>query len=132
MAGKLVLIDVSPEGKVVQNANFGGPQETYGDPPAFSNVISADGNRVYWSSVEGTTQERGVLRPVRLWVRINPSAPESPLGVHGECVVAADACTLPVSAGPAEYLTSADDGRYAFYLEDGVSHRSHIQGKTPR
>ena len=131
MAGKLVLIDVSPEGKVVQNANFGGPQETYGDPPAFSNVISADGNRVYWSSVEGTTQERGVLRPVRLWVRINPSAPESPLGVHGECVVAADACTLPVSAGPAEYLTSADDGRYAFYLEDGALYRFDIEGKTP-
>ena len=49
--GHLSLVDVSPEGKVVPGATFGGPplSEPKYNPPAFGGAISADGDRVYWS-----------------------------------------------------------------------------------
>jgi hypothetical protein len=128
MAGKTALIDVSPEGKVVPNATFGGPQPNDSSPPAFSGDISRDGRRVYWSSLEGGYETE---TPTGIFVRENPGAPQSPLGAHGECADAADACTLQVSAGAARYWASAADGRYAFYTENGALYRFDIEARTP-
>ena len=49
-----------------------------------------------------------------LYLRENPTQPES-VG----CVIAGEACTVPVSLGsaPARYWTSVEDGRYVFYTE---------------
>jgi hypothetical protein len=110
--GRLSLVDVSPEGKVVPGATFGGPPltEPEVDPPAFGGAISADGDRVYWSSLENG------LRPTGLYLRVNPGESQSPV-VNGRCSVAGDACTVLVSGGEAQYWASAAEGRYAFYTE---------------
>jgi len=111
--GHLSLIDVSPEGKVVPGATFGGPPfggPSTENPPAFGGAISGDGDRVYWSSLEGGS------RPTGLYLRENPGEPQSPV-VNGRCSVPGDACTVVVSGGEAQYWASGADDRYVFYTE---------------
>ncbi len=126
--GKLSLVDVSPEGKVVTGATFGGlplgaPNK---NQPDFYGAISSDGSRVYWSSVEVTERNSNgniyAERPTGLYLRENPVEPQSPI-VNGKCSVPGDACTVRVSGGEAQYWASAADGRYAFYTEGGQLYR---------
>ena len=113
VGGHLSLVDVSPEGRVVPGATFGGPpfgSSPTNNPPDFGGVISEDGDRVYWSSLEDG------YRPTGLYLRVNPWEPQSPV-VNGKCSVSGDACTVLVSGGEAQYWASAADDRYAFYSE---------------
>ncbi len=120
IGGHLSLVDVSPEGRVVPGATFGGPplNEPKHNPPAFGNAISADGNRVYWSSIETLYGEGKIAgeRPTGFYLREDPGEPQSPV-VNGRCSVSGDACTVQVSGGEAQYWASGADGRYAFYTE---------------
>ena len=97
--GTLNLVDVLPDGKVAPDATFGAApvENSFAefDPPDFSNVVSADGSRVYWSD----------LRSGVVYVRVEGLSTEQ------------------VSAGAARYWTSAADGRYAFYGEGGGLYR---------
>jgi hypothetical protein len=117
VGGKLSLVDVSPEGRVVPGASFGAPSlhNPKLDDPNFRGAISADGKHVYWSSIE-----QGL--PSRIYLRENPVEPQSPI-VNGKCSVSDDACTVVVSEGEAQYWASAADGRYAFYTEAGELYR---------
>ncbi len=100
--GRLSLVDVSPEGKVVSDATFGARpfieaqvnksrerNILYHNPPDFSHVISGDGRFVYWTDVSS-----GLV-----YVREDGSS------------------TVQVSAGAARYWTASADGRYALYTE---------------
>ena len=111
--GKLNLVDVAPDGKVMPNATFGGRPQPNLDGPDFSNVISADGNRVYWTDQATLT----------LYLRENPGQPQSPLDSQGACTVRTDACTIQVSPGAAQYRGASENGRYAFYVEGGELYR---------
>ncbi len=110
--GHLSLVNVSPEGRVVSGATFGGPplSEPNHNPPSFGGAISGDGDRIYWSSLEDSS------RPTGLYLRVNPTASQSPV-IDGKCTVSGDACTVLVSGGEAQYWASAEEGRYAFYTE---------------
>ena len=90
------------------------------NPPAFGGAISADGDRVYWSSLEGGS------RPTGLYLRVNPEEPQSPV-VNGRCSVPGDACTVVVSGGEAQYWASGADDRYAFYTEDEGLYRFNAE-----
>ncbi len=92
----LSLVDVSPEGKVAPNATFGALPlgEHAKNPPDFSHVISANGDRVFWTDVA-----TGVV-----FMRVDGSS------------------TVQVSAGSARYWTASTDGRYAFYTEGTGEH----------
>ncbi len=124
-AGKILsLVDVSPEGKVLPSATFGGV------PNDFSGAISADGRRVYWSSLEVILNSEFHTidreRPTHVYLRENPTEPQSPI-LNGKCSVPSDACTVPVSEGEAQYWTSAANGRYAFYTEGGGLYRFNAE-----
>lgn len=109
--GQLRLVNLLPgTDQAVPNATFGGASQ---GPPDFSNVISEDGSHVFWTD----TQPGPDLEHV--YLRLNASQPPSPLDSNGECIVAADACTISVSVGAARYWTATPDGRYAFYTEGG-------------
>ncbi len=70
------------------------------------NAISADGSRVYWTSLNPTR---------RIYLRQHP---EQGI-VAGECSEVAKACTVPVSAagGTAFFWAGAEDGSAALYSE---------------
>ncbi len=111
--GRVVLVNVLPNGGSEPNATFGGPSpntSNFSDPPDFQGDISADGSRVYWTDLASGTSED------HIFLRENPSQSQSPIE-NDTCTVPADACTVPVSAGAARYWTSVEDGRYVFYTE---------------
>jgi len=102
--GTLSLVNVLPSGEVDPHATFGGPT-TNGVPahlPALSNVISADGSRVFWSDVN-----TGVL-----YLRED--------GVS----------TTQISAGTAKFWTASTDGRFAFYTEGEKLLRFDVEDGT--
>jgi hypothetical protein len=100
--GKLVNINVL-EGEPVPGANFGGFSTINNELPSFSNAISSDGSRIFWTD----TQPGANLEHIYVFEN----------GTHN----------VPVSAGPAEYWTATPDGRYAFYTEGGALWRFNTE-----
>jgi Fibronectin type III domain len=88
VGGLLRVVNVLPDGKADPNAVFGGPSEVR-NPPDFSNVISADGSRIFWTD----------LNTGLLYVRENATR------------------TFQVSAGAARFSAASPNGRYVFYIE---------------
>ncbi len=117
--GTLNLVDVLPNGKVAPEATYGAPvfEKPEDNAPGFGGVVSPDGSRMLWTDLAPGIYEHHVF------VRENPSQPESPLGPENECLVPSDACTVAVSEGAARYWASGDDGRYVFYEENGGLYR---------
>ncbi len=124
--GRLSLVDVLPDGKVAQNSTFGAPhfpsERPSGNPPDFSHVISGDGSRIFWSTLEG-----GGYSPksTALYVRENATQPQSPLNGLGECAVPTDACTIQMDKGiegegGARFWTASNDGSKAFFTKGSL------------
>ncbi len=110
--GRLSLVNVLPDGSTEANATFGAPTFE-GDlgqmnPPNFSNVISGDGSRIFWTD----------LNTGDLYVRDNPTEPQSPIE-GGKCVVLADACTVLISEG-ARFWTATSDGSKVFFTKGAL------------
>jgi hypothetical protein len=114
--GHLHLVNVLPSGEAVDNATFGGASakteffrdgsgETFAD---FSNAISADGSKVFWTDTQPGPDFEHVF------VRKDGTT------------------TVPVSgAGAAEYWTATPDGRYAYYTEAGELWQFDTLTNTP-
>jgi len=116
-------VNVLPDGVQVPNAAFGGPSKGP-NPPDSIGDISEDGSRAFWSDMQPGADED------HIYMRINPSQSASPLGAHGECTVASDACTVAVSTGAAAYWGATPDGRYAYYVEAGKLWRYDSETQT--
>lgn len=116
--GQLNVVNVLP-GEPDPEASFGAPSGDPGVPGDFSNVISQDGTRVFWTDLGNS----------HLYMRVNPARPPSPV-VAGTCVNAADACTVPISEGSARFWTATPDGRYVFYTENGELWRFDAKSST--
>jgi hypothetical protein len=93
--GQLHLVNILPAGESDPNAVFGSPPIPSSSEPAnlsrpdFSNVISADGAKVFWTDL---TDERIYMRED-------------------------DARTRQVSSSAARFWTATPNGRYVFYTE---------------
>jgi hypothetical protein len=127
--GRLYLVNVLPEGEAQDGATFGAPSEAQGftsDGPDFSNVISADGSRIFWSSLAPEKVDgepgNGLLpaRPDALYVRENDTRRESPLNEQGECTVPKDACTVLIANGrEVRYWAANSEGTKVFFTNGG-------------
>ena len=99
--GHLALVNVLPgkEGKAgvtVPNATFGGYAGEGHQQTDFSNAISSDGSKIFWTD----TQEGEDFDHV--------------------FVLENNTTEVPVSgSGPAEFWTATPDGRFAYYTEAG-------------
>lgn len=94
VGGSLAAVNVLPGQTMSQpNAVFGGPalEPGYEGPtsPDFSNVISDDGLRIFWTDLNAGPDED------HIFLREN------------------DATTVPVSAGSARFWTATPEGGYA-------------------
>ena len=119
VAGRLSLVNVSSEGRLMPGATFGGTPSgfTSQEAPGFSHVISADGSRVFWTSVENAQvpdefNELFIARPLAIYVREDGSR------------------TIQVSPGPAQFRTASTDGKYAFYIEAGKLWRFDVEDRS--
>jgi hypothetical protein len=119
VGGRLSLVNVLPDGVAATDATFGGQaSRPEHNEPDFSRVVSSDGSRVFWTD----------LASGDLFVRLNPTRPQSPLGAGGECTVAEDACTLEVDAakpgaedpsgGGGQFWTASSNGSLVFFTDE--------------
>jgi len=104
--GRLGLVNLLPNGETPPSATFGGTSPSYGNPADFSNVISADGSRIFWTDTQpGPNMEH-------IYLRENGTS------------------TAPVSAGAAKFWTATPDGHYAFYTEEERLFRFDVDTHT--
>jgi DNA-binding beta-propeller fold protein YncE len=75
------------------------------------HAISDDGSRVFWTAGNHD-----------LYLRDNATRPQSSLGPNGECLQAANACTIQLGTVPAEFLTASSDGSRVFFGVGGESY----------
>jgi hypothetical protein len=120
VGGQVHLVNVLGNGVPDPNATFGSPPPSLGLGSDFSNVVSPDGSRVFWTD----------LNTGDLYVRLNDAQPQSPVGAGGECAVAGDACTVQVDAaepgclaegkcvsGGGRFWTASSDGSKVFFTD---------------
>lgn len=132
--GHLRSVNVLNDGTPAPNATFGSPEvempieQAEKEVNDFSNVISADGSRVFWTASERheVATQRYAQRPEALYVRENDLQPQSPLGTKSECTVPTDACTVQLdavqqsasgSSGGGLYWTASSDGSRVFFTD---------------
>jgi hypothetical protein len=97
---ELRLVNVLPgQDRGEPDATFGSPQQTKGRPSDFSRVISAGGERVFWTD----------LKSHDLYVREN--------GVQTVQVDAAEAGCSSCESGGGWYWTASGDGQRAFFTD---------------
>jgi len=130
--GQLYLVNVLPDGRPQAGATIGrqGPSTNGFQSPETSNAISADGSRIYWSSVEPAAAPFGEFeeRPKALYVRENDTDPEGEHGGCGEfiaCTVQVDLSALPgthgekeAKGGGGQFWTASDDGSKVFFTDE--------------
>ena len=133
-AGRLVQVDVPPEGVSFEGEDQAGAPVQYGSISSIANTlkdvwhaVSANGSRVFFTAGESASQPGNTEpRLGQLFVRENPMAPQSPTE-HGVCTVEADACTVEVSASqrtvpdphgpqPAYFRGASADGSLVFFV----------------
>jgi hypothetical protein len=122
---QLRLAGVFNDGSIPTKGTFAGSNEATGGGQAqYTNkhytqaqhTLSDDGSRFFFRDAE-TSQ---------LYVRLNPSQPQSALDGDGECTEAAMACTVRISASqrgvpdpfgekPAAFMAATPDGSHAFF-----------------
>jgi hypothetical protein len=122
-AGRPYLVDVLPDGKLAPGATYGSLEENTSNGythPGLTHVISADGSRVFWTWAPKAEESEPVLnRSEGVYVRENPTQPQSPLVNGDECTVPADACTVQVAPSGSIFQTASADGSKVFYTNAG-------------
>ncbi|HUN78645.1 MAG TPA: fibronectin type III domain-containing protein [Solirubrobacteraceae bacterium] len=130
--GALYQVNILPDGQPESSpyAWLGGaPVQDEGyQAPNFSNAVSSDGARIFWTSTEALAGEVTVAKG--LYVRENDTQPQSPIGPGGECTDAADACTVQIdraeakclgegkcSSGGGVFQTATPDGSKVFFTD---------------
>jgi hypothetical protein len=105
VAGSLTLVNVLPSGAPEPNSNatFGSRAGPFNEPPDFNHVISADGSRIFWSSVNGA----GV--PEALYVRENATE------------------TVLISEG-GKFWTANSEGTKAFFTKGDLYEWHEVDG----
>jgi hypothetical protein len=117
------LVNVLPDGVAEPNATFGGFEEGENQKPDFSHVISADGSRIFWTDLNNGD----------LYVRENPTQPQSPLDERGVCTVPADACTVQVDrevGGGGGFWAASSDGSRVFFTKGALYEYNVESGHT--
>jgi hypothetical protein len=120
VAGRPYLIDVLPDGKVAPRATFGSLEEKSSNGythPGLTHAISADGSRVFWTwAPEAHNMGELILnRSQGVYVRENPTQPQSPLNGEECTVPTTDACTVQVAPSGSIFQTASADGSKVFF-----------------
>jgi hypothetical protein len=119
--GQLHQVNVLPDGELEQH-----PNAAFGSGATFVGDVSNDGARVFWTDLNTEVTPEDPAGLVRLFVRENDAAPQSPIGPKRECTVAGDACTVQVDAakggpgasGGGKFWAASGDGSKVFFTDE--------------
>jgi sugar lactone lactonase YvrE len=122
VSGELSLVGVFNTGLVPTKGSLAGSNQTteHTHYTQAQRTVSSDGSRVFFSDVASG----------QLYLRQNPTLPQSELDGGGHCTEAAMACTIQVSASqravpdpkgknPAIFWSASTDGSKAFFTSPG-------------
>lgn len=113
--GQVGLVSVLPGSAPDPNAVFGSPpKESHSSQPDFSNVISADGSRVFWTDLSRTIGPENPDGATRLFMRENASSP-SPRTVQLDAPQAGAEGT----GGEGQFWTASRDGSKVLFTDCG-------------
>lgn len=120
VGGQPHLVDVLPDGKVAPGATYGSLEERTSNGythPGLTHAISADGSRAFWTLAPKAeiSGEQVLNRSEGIYVRENPTQPQSPLVNGDECAAPADACTVQVAPSGSIFQTVSADGSKVFF-----------------
>jgi hypothetical protein len=118
-----VLPDGSPtRGALVDNVAFASTHGLFSTSPTYEHAVSADGERVFWETIEPRRIERD--RPIALYLRLNAAQPQSVVSGE-ECTEPSKACTVQIDAsqaggpgGGGAFQWASADGSEAFFTDD--------------
>ncbi len=141
--GQLHLVNISPEGMPLPGAVFGSPRETSDreDPPDFSNVISANGSRIFWTDLannnlylrENDTKTTLISEDARFWTA-NGEGTEVFFTKEGDLylynVDSTVAKDLTPDGGVRGVLGTSEDGSYLYFVSTNILAPHAITG-TP-
>lgn len=122
--GQLYLVSVLPNGTASNAGSAGSKNPATGGRvlhggDSLERAISNNGSRIYWSAGAGG----------RIFLRKNPTQPQSELNEGGKCTEAAKACTLSISGGLSHFWTANPTGSKALFSEG--SELFLFEGKSP-
>jgi hypothetical protein len=127
VGGQLHSVNLLNNGHPDPNATYGAPPVAVGEAfrnQDFSNVISADGSRIFWTDLNTEVTAENPVGTRRLFVRKNDIQPQSPVDSHSDCTVLVDACTVqidatrgPGSSGGGRFWTATGDGSKVFFTD---------------
>ena len=114
-AGKLHLVSVLPDGTAGPRASMVGSIASYGEAEWFGMVqhaVSDDGSRIFWTYRSGASVDRGDL-----YVRKNPTQPQSALNGSGDCTESSKACTVLIGneLSASHFWVASADGSKVIY-----------------
>jgi hypothetical protein len=105
--GQLRTVNILPDGSPAPNASFGGPTGStnngFESQSAFSNVISADGSRIFWTDMSS-----------------------------GSLYVREDGVRTSLIAESATYLTASSDGSKVLYTKAGDLYEYDLEAEVAR
>jgi Fibronectin type III domain len=114
--GALTVVNRLPTGALDPNATFGGPSELPDNSPDLSGAISADGSRVFWSTLEPAAFSEGeggrTSQPQALYATENPSSP-SATTVQLDLAQAG----APEAGGGGQFWAASSNGSRAFFTD---------------
>jgi hypothetical protein len=125
--GHLVLAGVLNDGSAPSGGAFAGSNRIFSlNTPHYTqteHAISNDSSRVFFTSAAATGNQ--------LYVRNNPTQPQSPLDGEGECEVEALACTVEISESvravpdpngekPTRFVGASADGSVAYFISSSA------------
>ncbi len=121
------LVSILPDGKaacthssVGTSQSFSGVFNTRED--SLYHAVSDDASRVYWTTATHGTIFHSTLiagnEPGTIYLRLNPTQPQSAFNKKGKCTEAQAACTLPVST-EAESFAGSHSSRFLSAAADG-------------
>ena len=108
--GELHLVSVLPNGKAaadgvsVGTGGLEAPNESRRS--RVTRAVSTDGRRIFWTSAD--------VDQASLYIRINADQKQSAVSA-GKCTEPAQACTIRISAEPANFWDASADGSKAIY-----------------
>jgi hypothetical protein len=119
VGGRLVPVSVLPDGEAASEATFGSPPgpdfvEASGRRFDLDGVVSEDGSRVFWSTMEevGQSRYRPVYRPTGIYVREDDASADAK-------TVQVDASQGgPGSSGGGRFWAASSDGSRVYFTDE--------------
>jgi hypothetical protein len=125
-SGRLVAVDILPDGRVAPEASYGSPEVASGPQGGFhrlDRIVSADGSRIFWTDTSTVSSVEDPSGATRLFVREDDASSDA-------STVQIDASQAPAGSGAVEvkeraersgagvFMIASSDGSKVYFTDE--------------